>query len=356
MLVYILLAILPLLVRPLFVTNKGIFTVDKHKKNKYFLVFCGCLLFLAIALRHYSVGSADSLHYYQNWIKWRDIGNFEVFWNRLLSANMEKGYILSIWLLSRFFYDPQWLFVFSGLFFSISVCTFIYRNSKDVAISFILFVCLGLYEFMVQGLRQAIAMSICLFAIEFCKRRKFIPFLLLVILASFFHRTAIIFAFIYFCYGMKYNIITLFLMILFAVALIVFGDVITNLGNVLFNREYEGAVETGGFIAVTIYVLIILLSITSATDKVKRSNDYVFFLIFTTIGLVFYSMRFFENLIIERISFYFMFGQIILIPSSLCNFDSVTRKIVSAIVVILSFSLFAYRLSGSSLVPYKFFF
>ena len=76
-------------------------------------------------------------------------------------------------VLSHSFSGGQWLLIFSGVVFSLSVCLFTYRNSKNPVISLMVFNCLGLFNFMVQGLRQAIAMSICLFAYEQCKKKAF---------------------------------------------------------------------------------------------------------------------------------------------------------------------------------------
>lgn len=323
------------------------------RAKRTFLVWCGIALFLIIALRSKNVGSSDSLRYFTNWdaLRYITYENLEKYINNSI---MEKGYLISVWILSHIFPNPQFLFIITGILFSIAVCKFIYVNSDDPQLSFIMFICLGLYSFMVQGLRQAIAMSICLFAFEYCKKRKLFKFILVVLFASLFHHSAIVFLIVYLIYGFTINIESIIVSVIVGIATIKFAPILADFANTFFEREYEGTVENGGFVASAIYIILLFAAIFLSGSK-KNDKNFSFFVFVTFIGLYTYLIRYFEVLAAERISFYFMFGQIIILPGTLNRFDKKIQLILKSVVIILSIILFTYRATGEGLAPYYFF-
>ena len=331
--------------------NKSIKSDDKAKRN--FLLWCGIAMFLIIALRHQEVGSTDSQHYYINWEE-MSLRSYSGLKEYIDISRFEPGYCVFVWVFSHIFPNAQFLFVITAFIFTISVCRFIYINSKDPELSFVMYICLGLYSFMVQGLRQSIAMSICLFALELVKKRKFMPFVLLILLATTFHTSSIVFLLTYFLYRYNLGIRTGILSIGAAGCLLALSGPIAAFGNQLFEREYEGEVESGGYVAVAIYVIILFASVICAGKK-RKDKDYAFFVFMTFVGAVFYLMRYTGVLIAERISFYFMFGQMIALPNAISRFDKTASFAIKCVVVVLSIALFAYRLSSDGLVSYRFF-
>ena len=75
----------------------------------------------------------------------------------------------------------------------------------------------------------------------------------------------------------------------------------------------------------------------------------------TFVGAVFYLMRYTGVGIAERISYYFMFGQIIALPNAISRFDKSVSFAIKCVVIFLCIALFAYRLSSDGLVSYRFF-
>ena len=350
---YLFFAAFPVMVSLLVELNqkKSIKTNDKAKR--IFFILCGIAMFLIIALRHREVGSDDSGHYYDHWEEMSNL-SYGFLRSYISEARFEPGYCTFVWLLSQVFQDGQYAFVISAIIFTVSVCRFIYLNSKDPELSFVMYICLGLYTFSVQGLRQAIAMSICLFAIEFVKKRKLIPFVLLVLLASTFHTSSIVFLFVYFIYGFKLNIATGVLAPIVTGILFAFSSQIASLGNMFSRIEYEGEVESGGYVAVAIYVIIIVVSVIFAGER-RKDKDYSFFLIMTFVGLIVYLMRYTEVFIDERVSYYFLFGQLIALPNAISRFDKNVSFAIKSVVIVLCIALLAYRLNGDALVSYRFF-
>jgi hypothetical protein len=89
-------------------------------------------------------------------------------------------------------------------------------------------------------------------------------------------------------------------------------------------------------------------------EYIDKKNIGLFFLM-TLFGAVFYSMRYFGALASGRISWYYMFGQMVLLPNIVASMEKRTREVAMYVIVALTILLFMYRLRGSDLVPYVFF-
>lgn len=344
--------------------NKAPINSDDKSKRKY-LIFCGLFIFLMIGLRHYSVGSGDGAWYYT---QWRVLSNstFHDLLRELRILDVEDGYIASVWIITRVLKHPQFLFVSYGLLVAISVCKFIYKNSEDVVISVIMFNCLGLWAFMVQGIRQGIAMCICLFAIEYCKTRRLIPFILTIIVAMLFHASAIVFVIVYFFplfkMKMKWYVATTAGFVLIMPLMKYIFDFI----NYVINDEYViGNVKdaSGGFATTMIYILLVVISIVYVReidlDKNHFSERYYnFFFYLTLCGMITFLMRYNFSSITQRVSYYYMFGQLILLPMLIEKSFSKShgaKTLINIVVVLLCIGIAMYKSTYTELLPYNFF-
>ena len=322
-------------------------------RKKIFVILLGVVLFFMIAFRSKYIGSTDSYNYYDNWLtlsklSWYKVPEF------IQNTGMESGFCYIVWAFSRVFPDPQWAFVLTGVLFSCAVSNFIYRFCEDIFLAFAMYITLGLYTFMIQGMRQAIAMAILLFALNSCKKRKLISFLILVLLALAFHKTAIIFLPVYFLYGLKIKPLSLIVSLLGVAGMIACSPYVVSVGQQWFDRTYASKAESGGFVALLIYILILAFVLLFATKRYE-DKDFAFFFFFTLIGATFYLMRYTGVMIAERISFYFMFGQMALFPAAINTLAEKERFFLKFAVYALILMLFIYRLNGSDLVPFEFF-
>ena len=325
--------------------------IELVKAKKIFLIICGILLFLFIGLRHPSLGSGDTLSYQDMMKRAIEFDSWEQYYN---PGSKEVGFQFFLFCISRVFSDPQMLLVITAAIFSYSVCLFIYRNSDDVILSAVLFITVGGMTFYMQGMRQALAMSIALFAFESAKQHKPIRFLLQVTLATLFHQTAIVLLLLYVVRFLKYDFksfaVTGLAITIFALNL----DTLIEFANELFEKEYDGIVESGGYIAVTIHVLILVTAFLF--DKsAKKGGTETMFLYVALAGAAIYVTRYFGVGIAERISFYFLFSQFILLPNALSHLEIRAQTMLKMAVYILAIALSVYRLYGSDLVPYTFF-
>ncbi len=344
MAVYLLLALTPVLLGVFF----GDIKHNKKRRIKYFIL-CGVIMLFFMGLRHYSLGSTDTLHYYNRMKYAISCNTWESFYEPDL---YETGFQVFMFIVARVFHHPQWILVISSLFYIISIFYFIDHNSEDISLSITLYISLGLMTFHLQGMRQAMAMCICLFAYEQAKKKKFFRFLLLVLLATTFHQTAIVFIVVYWIVRLKLNRRNVFLVSLISLVAIACSAPLVNVANTIFNEDYSGTVDSGGFVAVAIYIITLVVCYLYYSSYEQDCGSPL--VLVAIIGTATYLMRYTGVMIAERISFYFVFSQIALLPLVAKLIKPRERIIVNAFIVLLAVGLFAYRLGDSGFLPYSF--
>ena len=346
---YVLLAMSPLLISVFFTgLNKN------NKKKRNYLIVCGTILVLFMGLRSKYVGSTDTYNYVRMMQRALSYSSWNEYYN---DDGVEKGFQFFVFCLSRVFKSPQMLLFVTSLIFVVAIMYCIYKNSHNVVLSTVMYITLGLMQFDMQGMRQALAMAICMFAFEFVKKRKLIPFVLLIVLATQMHRTAVVFAIIYFVAMLSYNWRSLLLIAVGSGVIFYFADSLMAFANDVFETEYSQTVDSGGFVATAIYVLIVLFAMifSKSLKREKKEKPETTIMFLTIVGMLSYIMRYVGVGIAERISYYFMFGQILLLPNTISKLDIEYKTLINAAVYVLCIGLFIYRLSGSDFIPYNFF-
>ncbi len=325
--------------------------VDNPKTRKtLFYIVCGTVFLFFMGCRDNSLGSTDT-YYYSARMKYAiQCNTWEQFYNPDL---YETGFQVFIFALSRIFHDPQWLLVITSLFYIISIFYFIDRNSEEVSLSTILYVTLGLMTFQLQGMRQAIAMCLCLFAYGQAKRKHLIKFLLLVSLACTFHQTAIVFVIVYWLSQLTLNQRNVLFVSAISIVGILLSGPLIKIANDIFDKNYSNSVDSGGFIAVALYIIGLIVSYFYYRAHEKGPNSSLVFILI--VGTAIYLMRYTGVQVAERISFYFQYSQIILIPLTIKIFRESDRTITYLIIIALAIGLFLYRLTDSGFLPYRFF-
>ena len=349
MLLYFLVAISPLVISYFFPK----LNIDNKTKKRY-LIVCGIVLVLFIGLRNKYLGSEDSLNYYNHMRQALLTSSWSSYYN---DTGFETGFQFFVFSLSRIFTSPQMLFVVTSIIYISSISYCIYKNSDNIVMSLVIYITLGMMQFQMQGMRQAIAMSICLFAFEVAKQKKLIPFILLILLASLFHRTAIVFFVCYLVVYLPYNLGVVSIFSVGALLLFANSKYITQIANTIFESEYTRTLDSGGFVATAIYVIILVMAMLihrkALYKKENKTQTTIFYVTF--IAFINYVMRYFGVGISERISFYFMFGQTLLLPNTITNISKDYKKATTIGVYVMCILLFLYRLHGSEFVPYQFF-
>ncbi len=158
--------------------------VLRKRENLMFAACFLCLLFL-IALKGEGMG-ADYEAYERYFQLYRNLGLREIFQD----TDIEKGFVMLIAVVGRLGGEYQGLIVLCGVLSLGGVVFFMKKYAYDPVLSVWLFITFGGYEHLFTRMRQSIALSVILIAYHFAAEKKFWKYLLLVLLAAFFHKTA----------------------------------------------------------------------------------------------------------------------------------------------------------------------
>lgn len=163
---------------------------DSARSRRIFALACFFILTFIAACRAPEVGRDTTLFIERAFDRIR-IRNFrETF---ALSTWLEPGFRLLCYVISRFTANGQWLVVVSSVLIHGSVSLFIYRHAKNVYLAFYLYLAMMIYPFYLNIMRQALAIAVLLFAWDFLKKRRFLLYTLLVLVAATFHVSALLF-------------------------------------------------------------------------------------------------------------------------------------------------------------------
>lgn len=330
----------------------------KHNNYKGFLILSGILITLVAGLRDPYVGTTDNIYYWYLFQRLDLTGHFMDYY-RALDTSVpiflnEIAFSYCVWLLTRFFSNPQILFVVSSGFITWSTFRFIHKNTANVPMAVLLYLCLGLFTFNMNGMRQALAMAICLWAFEHAKNRKLLPFLLTVFLAMQFHKTAFIFFPVYLFPIVKNKPGH---MLLFSFAVIIFSLALSRLIPLYDSLTGESftdsdSVESGGIFSVLIYLAAVGLAILKWREIQTDHLPLIF--LGVVFGFALYLSRYVTIGIMERVSFYYFYFLIILLPSTVSRFRAGERSVFFLLLSAFAIALFAYRLSGSLFADFTF--
>ena len=332
------------------------------RKNNYksYMWLCGALMLLISAFRTPYAGATDTYLYVQRYISLQDFDSFRDFYESDLGKRgfflSEAGFYYVFWLFGHVIKSGQMAIIISSVLITVSTCLFIRRNSQDIPVSMIIYVCLGLFTFNMNGMRQAMAMSICLFAYEYVKQRRLVPFVLTILLAMMFHKTAVCFLPVFVLPKLKNSLghWTFFILGL-GVCLLSVNKIIDSYQELSgINYRDNGVADGGGLFVILLYLGAIALTLNRKRILEKTFTRVAF--LATLTGFAAYITRYFGSGILERISYYYFYFPVLLIPEVFQEYNEKEHKVIKTYFVIGCVLLFAYRVWKSGFQSYKFFF
>ncbi len=205
---------------------------NRETKRLIYWASCGFLI-LIFVLQDFSV-SIDIKEYMLQYSLIPELS----FW-QMLRHKFEISYVLLCWILERVFVSERVLLLVLGVLILIPFCRSYEKQTEDPMIALMAFLALGMYMHAIIFWRQLVAMAILTASYRFLHRRKFLPFLGLVLLAMTFHKVSIVVLPLYFVYRIP---ITKWLLLLCAAASVVlgfFGEQIIEFGIAVIYPRYE---------------------------------------------------------------------------------------------------------------------
>ena len=325
----------------------------KRRKAIYLCLVYGFLI-LMVGFRHHTMG-VDLAGYLKSYERLHGMSFWEVL-SLKSYLNYEKGYIIFNKIIAFFSFGSKQFFLLICSFLSLfPIAKTIYEKSEDALLSTVIYLGLPVFLLQYSALRQGIALAICFWAMRFVEDKKFWRFLLFVVIASFFHYTAVVFLAVYFFYHLQIpGKIRVIFLALFPIVFVVRKQLFT-LFSLLFKKNAI-LTSTGAYTLMIIFIMIyIFLLIFFYGDKDPKVNGYMNVFFMACLSQIFSTV--YDTAI--RVGYYFMFSLVLLLPMALTRLKDRRYAILIRYAVILCFVIFffdsALDSSWARAYPYYFF-
>ncbi len=246
---------------------------------------------------------------------------------------------LNVVLAKLGFSTQSYLMFYAGVTVGIYLW-FIRKYTTNIAFSIFLFVTMGCYTFTLAAIKQCVAVALALVGVDFAIRKKYIPFIVLVIIASLFHPYSLMFLIVPFMMykpwsGRGYFFLLLFLAIgVFLQQLLgTLLDITTMLG-----EEYDVASFTGeGINVFRLAVCSMPLILSYAGRKIVTAEgttaDYLIINLSILNAEIMFVGLFGTANYFGRLANYFLIFQTISIPWLMRIFTKKSAELVTGIAI-----------------------
>lgn len=327
---------------------------NSNRFNQRLFYGCICVIAIMSAFRDDTVGNDT-----HNYMVLFD--NIRVYPIKAFTFRYEIGYVIFNKAISLFTSNAQWLLIITSLFIWISVCRFFVNYSDRPSLSLFFLITIGLYAFFISGIRESMAIAICLFAFPLIQTKRPILFIITVLIASTFHISSLIFIPAYYLYNNKMSLkmksivvlVTISTTILFDRLLILAVKWFPRFNSYLTTDYNNGTIRLASVLnALLVFGLYLICQYFINKDGNSTDEGYNNLLLF---GVALLIASFSFNLL-DRLANYYTIFLTITIPNILTK--SITKTKITCLVIIV-YVFIAYfmivqflRPEWSSIYPY----
>lgn len=329
----------------------------KKQKNAYAIIPSLIIYFLGI-FRETTVGYDGDTYYIYYWdrldfFSWEDL---------ITNFSIDNGFYIILKVIALLT-DDWWLAraILFVLTFSLYY-VFIIRESDYPCVSLLIFVGLANLSLMFGILRQSLSLGICFFAYKYLKKKEWVKFTILVLIAITIHKSAFISFFAFIICFFKLKKFTYYVMFLLSgIVAVVFNVVIPIITSTYNSQIYEDFdVEKGGYGMLLFFVIIFtvlgyLMNYINKTEDLTESNtelvekDETINLYNISSGAFFIQIGALQWSLLTRTATYFSVYWCLLFPKLLNNLSQKKRIQVYLILVVLFGFMFFYQMSEKNL-------
>lgn len=314
-----------------------------HTQQSKFFFFIGASILICVAGLRYQVG-ADFMGYYMGYI-----GFAEDFFNSLKTFN-EPGFRAVCWLIVKFGGDGA-VVIFTSSFITIGLFLLtIYKNTNRIFMTTMLFVFLGCWHGSFNGVRQYMAASILFCGVGFLKEKNFWGYLLIVILATAFHSSAIVMISIYFFVNRPINFKNIFFLIIACTVILLSFDKVFALSQIVLSSDYSAdysyVVNSVNILRVLVAVVPSLFFMTVLRGRGMSETDTFFMnlLLINTVVVVATS----NSTFLARMGVYTEAFTALSIPKMIRKLRPTDQTLMEAIILGAYFLFWNHEISISS--------
>ncbi len=275
-------------------------------------------------------------------------------------GRFEYGYYILNLLCSQISQNPRFMFIVAAtLFYTVTIAA-IRRLSPDVSLSIFLVLGCGFFFYFMNGMRQMIAAAFVLYALTTLGKKRNIPFVALVLLASSFHLSAIVSLLVLVIYRMPVSGKSLAAISLFC---LLFARFIPSLAeSAAFYFGYGEYLISDAFTARTGFVQIAINFCIFAFGAVMylrsgSQDDVLRICVLMQLVAFVLSLMTGQVVLIQRIQQFFAFPQVILIPRALACIESRQVRWLLRVAIMLTYIVYMYITvglwNGNNVIPYR---
>lgn len=226
-----------------------------YKAKKAIYIVTAIQLILIVILRSPIDGFWPDTENYLNTFKYF---NSYVSFKQICTTGWEPGIVLLVKLISIVSVDEQIYIVVLGLLILIPIFIMIWKECDFPILGLLVFYSMGCL-FVTSIYRQWLAIAILAWSLRYVYRRDLKKFLLFLLIAFTFHRTAIVFLGVYFLYNYRISGAKLIVAMISSAILGSTGRFVLMLAN-RFARMQVVAENNGGYILLLVLWVCVLVS------------------------------------------------------------------------------------------------
>ncbi|WP_457617695.1 EpsG family protein [Lutibacter sp.] len=302
----------------------------KYKTYKFDGVIILILLALFSGFRDVQVGSDTNM--YANRFERQYLSFLELMTQ---NTRIEIGYRFLEYIASLFSHQYVSILLITAfvvLFFQLKG---IYKLSEQKAISLFVFITFGIYTYMFNGARQALSAAVFVYAITFLIQGNFKKYAFWVLIAFFFHKSALFGIPLYFLFRIKFSTKILLFLGMATIVVIAFFNVFIGYMSLLSEQyaKYQDIEAQGGaYLTLAFSLLSSFFIIIRPKLKVKFKREYDIYLNMFLFGTMIFVIVFFSGAYIEmtRLAFYYTLSAMFIWP---LIFKSLQQKEIALVFV-----------------------
>lgn len=312
--------------------------LKKLNEKKAFYIIAFILIFMS-AFRNCGITSGDEYNYRLGTLNY--VGkSFEI--KELLAA--EGGNYFIHWITANVFKTTQPYIAVTAIIANVLILSSVKKYSDNILFSLFLYVASTSYTTSMNISRQYIAIGIIFFAYRFILEEKFVKYALMVVLAYWFHNSALIMLPMYFILRQKE--LSKWSILWFGIALVMMINFETIAGVLIKGTTYEHYTssigEDNGMNPIrTLKDVVVCLPIILLRKNINKNKEKPSFLYNAVLISIMISVASMAFKYAYRFNEYFSIGILVLLPSMIKSLEYRFRSI-AAIGIAVMFIVFGY--------------
>ncbi|MCW9130899.1 EpsG family protein [Bacillus paramycoides] len=307
------------------------------KPNQFLIWMAALSLILVSGLRNNIGDTYFYMHAY----------NIAEFNWEYIQNNKDMGFNIFQMILKEYTDDPQAMVFITALITNVLIVCTLYKYSRLIEISLYVYITSGMYLVSMNGIRQYLAAAIIFAATKYILDGNWKMYILIVLIASTFHQSALVLIPIYFLVRRKsWSAMTCILLVFAVIIVIGFNQFSTLFFAAIEDTqygEYKDFHEGGANILRVVVDSIPLILAYLGREKLRElfpKSDYIVNMVL--LGSIFMLIST-QNWIFARFSIYFGLYQLILISWVVKLFIKKDQKVIYYLILVFYFIYFMYE-------------